>query len=68
MRFSAVIAFGLAAFVMATPVPEAEAEAGLSLPNKIVTGTAPVGLVTRANNTANAGNGAAAAGKNSFEP
>jgi hypothetical protein len=41
MKISAVIAFGLAAFAMASPVPEAEAEAGLvdsitgSLPHPI---------------------------------
>lgn len=29
MRFSAVLAFGLATFAMASPVPEAEAEAGV---------------------------------------
>jgi hypothetical protein len=30
MKFSTVIALGLAAFAMASPVPEAEPEAGLS--------------------------------------
>jgi hypothetical protein len=41
MKITAIIAFGLAAFAMASPVPEAEAEAGLvdsitgSLPHPI---------------------------------
>jgi hypothetical protein len=68
MKITAILAFALAAFAMASPVPEAEAEAGLaeaitgSLPHpvggvdKIMTSVEPVNLVTRqaANATANA--------------
>jgi hypothetical protein len=62
MKLSAVILFGIAAFVMANPVPEAEAEAGLvdsvaaSLPHAltasdIMTNDKPVNLITRSPRT-----------------
>lgn len=58
MRFSTVFVLGFAAFALASPVPEADAEAGVALsersveaPAKIMSSVEPVDLVTRQANT-----------------